>query len=83
MSSSAFTPTTLTVPAGSTVNWTNDSGVPHNVTFTNPDAALSAGTGPSGNIPDHGSGTNSRRFNTGTAFECTIHFGMTGTVVVN
>jgi len=74
------------VTSGTPVSWQNDSGVIHNVTFANPAAAGAVGTGASGNIPDHGSGTNSRVFTavgTTQGFQCTIHAGMTGTVVVN
>jgi hypothetical protein len=84
MTASAFSPTTLTVASGSVVTWRNDASLIHNVTFANPSAALAVSTGgPSGNIPDHSSGTNSRRFNVGTTFECTVHLGMSGTIVVN
>jgi plastocyanin len=83
MGASAFSPITLTVAAGGTVNWRNDAGQVHNVTFADPALALAVGGGAQGNIPDHSSGTNSRRFNAGTGFQCTIHAGMTGTVVVN
>lgn len=85
MTASSFTPTSRTVAVNTVVNWTNNSGVVHNVTFTNPAAAGAVGSGASGNIPDHGDGTNSRVFATaGThAFRCTIHAGMDGSVVVN
>jgi plastocyanin len=78
MDPTVFTPTSRTVTSGTTVHWLNDSNVIHNVTFANPTAAGVT------NIPEHSSGTNSRVFTAvGThAFECTIHFGMTGSVVV-
>ncbi len=77
-------PTSLTVPVNRPVAWLNNSGVFHNVTFDNPFAAQPVGNGGNGNIAVHNSGTNSRQFNAaGTySFECTLHFGMVGTVVV-
>ena len=95
MSSSVFTsaagPTgnpAVTVAVNASVTWTNDSGVIHNVTFDTPAAALAVGAGGSGNIPDHSSGSNQRRFGTANSypFHCTIHgtasSGMRGTVIV-
>lgn len=82
----ASTPPSRTVTSGTTVNWLNDSGVIHNVTFANPAVAGAVvGTSASGDIPNHSSGTNSRVFTAvGThGFQCTIHAGMTGSVVVN
>lgn len=78
------TPTSLTVAVNAPVAWQNGSGVFHNVTFGNPFAARAVGAGGSGNIAEHSSGTNSRSFNAaGTySFECTLHFGMVGSVVV-
>ncbi len=86
MGSSSFTPAARTVTAGTTVTWTNDSGVTHNVTWDDAagrNAAL-AGDGTS-NITDFSSGSHTRLFNTpGTyGFHCTIHApGMTGTLTV-
>lgn len=68
-----FSPPNIQVAVGTTVTWTwNSGGNLHNVTFA--DAA-------SGNL---GSGTFTRTFNTaGTfAFHCTLHSGMTGSVLV-
>lgn len=81
---STFDPTSLTVTVGTTVTWANNSGVTHNVVFTNPTAAKSVGTGPSGDIGQTSSGTQARSFATaGTyAFHCTIHAGMDGSVTV-
>ena len=81
---STFDPTSLTVAVGTTVTWDNNSGVTHNVVFTNPTAAKSVGTGPSGDIGQTSSGTQARSFATaGTyAFHCTIHAGMNGSVTV-
>lgn len=80
----AFNPMTLSVAAGSTVLWRNDSGVLHNVDFADPSVAGAVDGGPAGNIPSHQSGTHSRVFSVaGTHhFECTIHFGMVGSVSV-
>ena len=80
----ASTPPSQTVNSGATVSWQNGSIVLHNVTFANPSQAGAVGSGASGNIGDHNSGTNSRVFTAaGThAFQCTIHAGMTGSVVV-
>ena len=79
-----FSPTTRTVTSGTTVSWQNGSGAVHNVTFENPAAAGAVAGGASGNIPEHDSGTNSRVFTAvGTHnFQCTLHFGMTGAVIV-
>lgn len=81
---STFDPTSLTVTVGTTVTWDNNSGITHNVVFTNPTAAKSVGTGPSGDIGQTSSGTQARSFATaGTyAFHCTIHAGMDGSVTV-
>jgi len=73
----SFTPTSLTVTAGSTVSFTNNSGVAHNVVF---DANAPAG----GDIGVISTGTQTRTFTTaGTyPFHCAIHEGMTGMVTV-
>ena len=83
----AFAPQTLTVKPGTTVTWTNNDSVPHNVVSTN-DASTSAsttGTFSSGNL------TKGQTFSftfdkVGTYYyECSIHAamaGMHGTVVV-
>ena len=77
--SGSFTPTTMTVAPGSTVSFTNNSGVAHNVVFNTP-----AQTPPGGDIGTISSGTQQRTFPTaGTyAFHCTLHDGMTGTITV-
>lgn len=78
MLSSTYTPTTLTVNAGTTVNFINDSGISHTVNFD--------GTRPTGveDVALNNSGTFPRKFNeTGTFnFHCTQHAGMTGKIVV-
>lgn len=70
----AFSPATLTIPAGTTVRWTNNTGAPHTVT--------AQGVFDSGVIP--AGGTFSRLFNqAGTfAYLCSIHPNMTGTITV-
>jgi plastocyanin len=80
----ATSPPSLTVAVGAPVTWLNNSGVFHNVTFGNPFAARAVGSGGSGNIAEHISGSNQRQFNSaGTyIFECTLHLGMEGRVVV-
>jgi plastocyanin len=68
-----FSPPNIQVAVGTTVTWTwNSGGNLHNVTFADTS---------SGNL---GSGTFTRTFNTaGTfAFHCTLHPGMTGSVLV-
>ena len=80
MKNIAFNPSTLTVKKGTTVTWTNDDSVNHDVT-------KSGGPGPdfksgSGNL---GSGdTYKVTFNTpGTiTYRCTIHPWMDGKIVV-
>jgi trimeric autotransporter adhesin len=72
-----FAPASLTIDAGQAVTW-QFSEARHNVTFL-------AGTPTGGNIPDQAPGNAvSRTFSTpGTfAYECTIHTGMNGTVIV-
>jgi plastocyanin len=71
----AFTPSSLTVAVGTKVTWRNNDSMAHTVTSDN---ALFD----SGNIGAGGSYTYT--FSTaGTyGYHCTIHSGMTGTVVV-
>ena len=69
----AFHPATITIQKGQTVEWHFDDGaIPHNV------------TGPDFHSADLTSGTYSHSFTTsGTVnYQCTIHVGMTGTVIV-
>ena len=77
LGASSFSPSTVTIQTGGTVTWRNTSGVVHNVTF-NP------ATGAPSNIGDHSSGDNTRTFGTAGTFgyQCTLHGGMTGSVVV-
>lgn len=73
----SFSPTSLTVSSGTTVTFTNSSGVAHNVIF---DGAAPTG----GDIGAISSGSQTRTFSTvgSYPFHCTIHAGMTGTVIV-
>jgi plastocyanin len=84
--SNTFSPSALTVTAGTTVNWQNDASTPHNATWNDAagrSAAL-AGDG-TGDITDFNAGTHSRLFSTPGVygFKCTIHPGMNGTLTVN
>jgi plastocyanin len=82
---SSTQPVTVTVAVNTPVTWTNDSGIVHDVTFSDPSTAKAVGTGNPGNIAIHTSGTNQRQFSApGTyPFHCQQHApGMTGTVVV-
>jgi plastocyanin len=75
-----FSPKTLTVKKGTTVEWVNDDSVSHDVTKqTGPGPQFSSGSGNLG-----GGDTYKVTFNTaGTIkYECTVHPGMTGTIVV-
>jgi plastocyanin len=75
-----FNPKTVTVKAGTTVEWVNDDSVSHDVTKdTGPGPQFSSG---SGNLA--GGDTYKITFKTpGTvSYECTVHPGMTGTIVV-
>lgn len=72
----AFSPSTITVTAGTTVTWTNKDGVAHTVTSTTSlfdSGSISAG------------GTYSHTFSTAGTFPylCTVHPTMTATVKVN
>jgi plastocyanin len=75
---SSFSPATLTVNSGATVNFINDSGIAHTVNFD--------GTRPAGvdDIGLNSSGTFARTFTTiGTFnYHCSQHAGMTGKIVV-
>jgi plastocyanin len=70
-----YEPTTLTIPAGTTVTWTNTGNAPHTVTADD-------GSFDSGNLS--GGATFSQAFaKAGTfAYHCTIHSSMTATITV-
>jgi plastocyanin len=74
MSASAFLPSNLTVPAGTTVRWVNNSSVTHNVVSATGlfNELLNVGESYSYTFSDAGT------YN----YECTIHPGMTGTITV-
>jgi amicyanin len=71
----AFSPATITVKAGSTVVWTNDDAIQHDVTFD--------GGGITSSVLNH-SDTFSHTFPTAGTYHyiCSIHPFMHGTVVV-
>ena len=75
--SNTFNPGTLTVTKGTTVTFTFQ-GTTHNVTFNNV-------TGAPASIPNTANAGVQRLFDTAGTFgyNCTIHSGMSGTVVVN
>ncbi len=77
MQNIAFNPTTRTVAKGTTVQWMNQDGVTHTVTYV-------SGPGASFNqsVPS-GSNFSVKFDSAGTIqYHCTIHAGMTGTIVV-
>lgn len=71
----AFTPSSITVTAGTTITWTNKDAITHTVTSDN-------GIFDSGNVTSGGSF--SYMFSTAGTFtyHCKIHTSMTGSVVV-
>ena len=72
----AFNPSTITIPKGTTVVWTNNDSVPHTVTS-------SAGMGFDSGTLNQGA-IFSRIFNdVGTfSYGCSIHPAMKGTIIV-
>lgn len=74
--SMAFTPSTITVTTGTTVTWTNQDMVVHNVVSS--PALFNSGSMANG-------ATFSYKFSTsGTySYSCTLHPSMVGTVIVN
>ncbi len=71
-----FNPAATTIAVTGTVTWNwNSGGLNHNVTF----AAMA---GAPANIPDRGTGSIARTFNTAGTFnyQCTLHAGMNGSV---
>jgi plastocyanin len=73
-----FSPDTVKIAVSGTVTWTFSAGAnaPHNVTFATPPAG--------GNIGNMSSGSVTRTFGTAGRFtyQCTLHTGMSGVVVV-
>ncbi len=77
MQNIAFNPTTRTVAKGTTVQWVNQDGVTHTVTkVSGPGAAFNSSVASGGNfsVTFDSAGT--------IQYHCTIHAGMTGTIVV-
>ena len=72
----AFSPSSITVTAGTTITWTNKDGVPHTVTSN-------TGLFDSGTINPNG--TYSHLFSTAGTFsyKCSLHPSMTASVAVN
>ena len=73
-----FDPASVTVAVGQAVTWVwNSGGSTHNVIFLAPDVSPA-------NCPTQGSGNCTRTFGTAGTFnyQCTIHPGMSGRVVV-
>ncbi len=75
--SHSFVPSQVTIARTGRVTWTNSTGLVHNVTFANVQGAPAS-------VPDFGSGSPERTFNTAGTFnyQCTLHAGMTGQVSV-
>jgi plastocyanin len=75
---SAFSPAQVDLTAGGTVTW-QFASLAHNVTFSTTAAGTPA------NIPDTFDANVSRSFPTAGSFpyRCTIHAGMTGTIIVH
>jgi len=69
-----FDPATITVAAGTVVVWTNKDNVAHTVTSTGHFDSGSISAGMSFSINFDSTGT--------FDYHCTLHSGMTGTVVV-
>jgi|SRR5215208_726139 len=71
-----FNPSTVDVKVGDTVTWTNDDSIGHDVTSDTFKSGDPGGIG--------GGGTFDHKFDKAGTFkyECTVHSGMTGTVVV-
>ena len=74
----SYSPNPVTIARGATVTWTNNDTIPHTVT-ARPDATLFD----SGSLA--AGATYTHTFDTAGSFDyfCTIHPGMTGTVVVS
>jgi plastocyanin len=70
----SFSPSSVTIAVGGTVTWTNNDGMPHNVTS-------SSGSFKSANFS---SGTYTFTFTTAGTYNyvCTLHGGMSGTIIV-
>ena len=75
MADMKFAPAVITIPLGATVHWNNNDSVTHTITADD-------GSFNSGNIASKSNYTHS--FSTAGTFkyQCSIHEGMTGTVIV-
>ena len=75
LTTTAYAPNPVTVPAGATITWTNNDNVDHTSTSQN-NIWASPTIGPGASY--------SRQFNTAGSFPyyCIFHPGMVGTVVV-
>jgi plastocyanin len=71
----SFSPACIQVPAGTTVTFTNADGVTHTVTADD-------GTYDSGNLAPTRAFTHLYATAGTSAYHCTIHAGMSGTVIV-
>lgn len=76
MQGMAFTPSSITVTAGTKVTWRNNDSLAHTVTSDN-------GLFDSGTIGASGSYSFTFTAKGTYAYHCTFHTGMTGVVVVN
>jgi plastocyanin len=79
MRASSFNPTSLTVPKGTTVTFNNNSSVTHDVVF---DAPLPEAVANIGTMDPAATATRTLGTAGTYAFHCTIHGGMSGTLVV-
>jgi plastocyanin len=70
----AFNPNCFSVASGSTISVANDDAVPHTFTVTDTDVDVPLPAGETGEATAPAPGTH--------PFVCTIHRGMTGTVIV-
>jgi len=77
MQNTAFNPSSITVALNTTITWTNKDGTAHTVT-SNDGTSFS-----SGNIGNGGTFTHKFTATGSFPYHCTIHSGMTGTVIVN
>jgi plastocyanin len=76
----AFNPKTLTVAKGTTVRWTNDDSVNHDVTKTGgPGPDFSSGQG---NLAKGATYQQTLKTPGTIKYQCTVHPGMTGSITV-
>jgi plastocyanin len=75
MANIAFSPTPISIAVNDVVRWTNNDAEPHNVVGSNFSSP--------GNLAQNG--TYERQFTAAGTFDyvCTLHAGMTGSVIVN